>query len=367
MKETKAKQWSARSQRSYLEEHRLRQELANCESGIAASERKVEELEKLKAAQLNRTFAESPGYSIAHLPSTVAALEDEKRCLSAFQEHRASHLSQIHDHVEVTPTEEEARTAQQERVAAMVAERLERDRKIDSAVAALKTMLQERAKLSARMAEACSAIELDFNDYVSERFDSLLASLPDGLAEASEAWKARQFGERVRAKPYIVRDDCLVVPETLAHSGVYRFGETILLTDAEAGELLRVDRPDPAANAFAPWLRLPPSISTIEAHEAATAKAEKKGISAKQVYFWEDYERDRELRERHQQNRGQDAQPPPASPSFRSLRPGRGDLVRVRAKGNIKAGRDYGPGETLEVNADDAWSLLRSGAAEPAD
>ena len=182
MKETKAKQWSARSQRSYLEEHRLRQELLNCESGIASSEQKVKELEKMKAQQLNRTFANSVGYSIAALPSTVAALEDEKRCLSAFQEHRASLQSQIHDHVEVTPSEEEARTAQQERFAAMAAERLERDRKIDSAVAALRAMLQERAKLSARMAEACSAIELDFNDYVSERFDSLLACLPDGLA-----------------------------------------------------------------------------------------------------------------------------------------------------------------------------------------
>jgi len=366
MTEKQAKQWSVRSQRSYLEEHRLRQELANCESGIAASERKVKELEKQKAACLNRTFADSPGYSIANLPSTVAALEDEKRCLSAFEEHRASLLSQIHDHVEVTPSEEEARTAQQERFAAMAAERLERDRKIDSAVAALSGMLQERAKLSARMAEACSAIELDFNDYVSERFDSLLASPPDGLAEASEAWTARQFGERGRAKPYIVRDDCLLVPETLAHSGVYRFGETILLTDAEAAELLRVNRPD--GTVWEPWRRMPPSISTIEAHEAASAEAEKRGISVKQVYFWEDYERDRELRERYQQSRGQEAQPPPASPSFRSLRPGRGDKVRLTAKSNIRSdNHEYHEGDTLEVPADDAWSLLRAGAAEPAD
>lgn len=366
MAEKQGKQWSARSQPSYLEEQRLRKQLSNCGSGIAASERKVKELERVKEKQLNRKFGQQEDFSIQGLSLTVEELEGERRCLSAFQEHRASLEAQIAELVNLDPARLEARTEQQSRFVAMATERLALDRKIDGAVAALRAMLQERAKLTGRMAEACSPIELDFNDSETGRFEALAAALPDSLAEGSETWTARQLGQSRRTKPYIVRDDCLVVPETLAHSGVYFFGETIPLTDAEAAELLRVDRPD--ATVWEPWRRITPSVSTLEAHEAATAEAEKRGISVKQVYFWEDYERDRATREQYGKERGNVPLPPPANPSFRSLRPGRGDTVRLTAKGNIGAnGRDYHAGDTLEVPAEDAWSLLRAGAAERAD
>lgn len=360
MKQEQTKEWSPRSQRNLLERNELQLQLADRNSLIGATERKIAELETMRAGQLKRSLGGDTFADVA-LSRTLEELEEKKRLLAAYQEQRAYIEAQLRELDEPTPAAQDARLDQQARLAAMARERLEKDQEIDEAVNALRSLLQERGRLTAQMAEGASSIELDFSSPDDQRFEALLASLPEAVVRQSQAWAAWFIGERADEKPYIVRDDCLVVPETLAHHGVYFFGETLRLTGEEAAELSRTDRP--AATRKEPWRCLPPSITTPEAYAAALAAAEEAGISVNGLYFREDSQGD--MKNERRLKAGTPVLGAPTSGRFRSPEAARPLTVRVRAKSEISADRVYHAGETLELVEKEAWSLVRSGSAEP--
>lgn len=72
----------------------------------------------------------------------------------------------------------------------------------------------------------------------------------------------------------MVRNRFLIVPETLAHSGVYFQDETIHLSDSQAAEMMRRDRA--SGSATEPLLK--PDIPTPEQHAKALESCRRRGI-----------------------------------------------------------------------------------------
>jgi uncharacterized ferredoxin-like protein len=69
----------------------------------------------------------------------------------------------------------------------------------------------------------------------------------------------------------------------------------VLLSAAEAGELLRQDRPDPQNPG--PWNFLPPSVMTLEDYDAAVTAAKEKGCDWETIIILQKREHEEQARE----------------------------------------------------------------------
>jgi hypothetical protein len=202
-----------------------------------------------------------------------------------------------------SPEQAQVRTEQQQLVSSLAVKRLGKDREIAKVVANLRSLLGERSGLTAKMMEVVPTIDFTVDGDLDARpFNDLLAALPSDLAADSERWTDWFLGSNEYAKPYVVRDERLVVAETLASTGIYQRGERIELADERAAELLRENRPSTDAEKH--WRRLPPSIVTLENYEVALASAEMSGCSVQDLWTREDisrfHEQDRDWIERFQ-------------------------------------------------------------------
>lgn len=108
----------------------------------------------------------------------------------------------------------------------------------------LRKTLREYANLGRQMRASLAALEFDLSgDALDlERFEALARSLPDGLENQSEAWLASFLGQPQAAKPCRFLEGQLVRRESLAHCGVYRDGDIVLLTEAEVIEINQLFR-----------------------------------------------------------------------------------------------------------------------------
>jgi hypothetical protein len=342
---------SPRSQRSLIAEDNLRRDLGKIDDLIGLTQRQIAELEKAKARQMGM-LAKVRGVDQVYLSHLLADLEDKRRKLAAYKEQRAFDENTI-TQLAPTPASITERAERQQYLAGLAIERLGKDTRVNDLISSLRKALRERAELTATMKE--SAATLDFtskDDFLdAQRFDELLALLPEGLLARSERWAGWFLGKQKDAKSYIVRDRLLVIPESLATHGIYRFGDRVELREEEAQEFLRKDRPAPERNE--PWHKAPPSIMTIEDWEAATVAAAERGITVQNVMFWEHVERDAKNKETFNRT-GQHA----ASVDV-PLNEDRGDLftLKVKARDKIRVnGQEYGDGDvfefrTHEVNA----------------
>jgi hypothetical protein len=333
--------YSLRSQRNLLEEDRFRGSLAEIEDHIGWIETEISKIEKDKAALLN-----SPPQRVDQsvLAMYLRDLEDKRRILATYKEQRTS----VEDKIAKCPPSAgdlKARAKEQQRLAQLIAERLEKDRQANAALTSLRQALQERAGLTATMKK--SVVALDFasdGDLLdAQRFDALVTSLPEDLLAGSQWWSTWFLGKEKGVKPYIVRDRLLAIPETLASHGVYRFGDRVELSKEQAKELMREDRPTPTQ--AAPWRCAPPSVMTIEAYEAADSLAEKTGITIQEVLMWGDFERDAKIMKRFTPPTI-DGGPIPREDSGESV------TVKVKAQGRIAAdGRTYNEGDVFQLQS----------------
>ncbi len=296
---------SARSQRGKLRQRELEVRLGEIESTLEQDRKAVSEEEKLEkqfTKQLSQR--EDPQLLIA-----LANVKEQLKRLRNYVEIRQDQRALVQGEIEAlipNAAQRQARDEAQKQLAQLTVDRLEVDRKAEEQSSALRRTLADRAVLSARMTEIAGSIEFSADEKQgldAVRFDRLLDSLPGELAAESERWAKWFLGKREDVKPYIVRDDRLVVPETLTNHGIYRFGETIELTEEEAGELLREDRTVQVESTgvdLRVWdgvhhptdaKRLAPSIMTVEAWQDAIAKAEKTGVPLEEYLFWDAVER----------------------------------------------------------------------------
>jgi len=341
--------YSSRSQRSLLEEDRLRGNLEKIDGLIRHTERKIADLEKDKA----RTLAQIPTGKVnqTFLSFTLEALEDNGRKLAAYKEERAS-AEKVIANLAPSPAQAAERAERQNYLANLAAERLQKDRLVEGALNGFRRLLKERAELTAKMLKAAEAVDFTVGDdgLDGRRFDDLLGLLPGQLAASSERWAQWVLAKGESLKSYIVRDEVLTIPETLAHHGVLRFGDRVDLNEDQVRDLLRKDRP--ARTQTAPWRHLPPSIMTVEDYGEVLAMAKKKGVPVQEICFWEDVEGDTKARDRFTRlEEGADLS------IYED--PGEPFKVRVRASRQINfSDRAYVAGELLEYPGR-KWSLCR--------
>jgi hypothetical protein len=163
------------------------------------------------------------------------------------------------------PSREEAakRLKEQRAFAAVAGKRHELDLEIATVAEQLGLMLQERGKLSEALRAHAEAFDLSIaEDALDEqRFDSLLEALPGDVGEKSTQWAARFCGVRAPGSLRCVVTGRAMLPETLAHNGVYQPGDVIYLAPNEAAEF--------AAKGS---VKLPESYSPARAEQDANAR-----------------------------------------------------------------------------------------------
>lgn len=279
MRQTEQTKWSERSQRSLVRENELRVKLNEVEALLSYEKQNVLALEAQKAAYLARSLKGRHNPEFTRLLAGVKQeLKNSGDAIELHEEQKTMLASEL-GKLSLNPAQTKARAEQQGNLFTLATRRLQKDREIDAALVKLREVLQERAALTGDMSNAAEAADVTMTNYRGQaldvldaaRFGRLAASLPLGdFSSASELWLAGFVGERTDLKSYIVRDRQLAITEGLAHSGIYNRGEKINLTDEQAQELLREDRPAKRTNSR-PWSCLPPSIMTLEAYETLMA------------------------------------------------------------------------------------------------
>jgi hypothetical protein len=353
--------FSGRSQRSIVVEAGLRKEIRKAESFIDRFQKKLGPLEESKAFLTNRIIAHEENTLQPQLDATVTEIANVHGVIRAYQEERERTIEAVQKLNNPDPLATQARLAQQQQLAQLVSDRLDKDRELDGLIREARKVLGQRSALTEEMKKPLAALELVTpQSDLETRLEKLAASLPDDLLSASERWHLAFLGKEKDARPYVVADEYLLRPETLTHNGLYKFGDTIYLSAEEAAKLLRADRP--ATDRRNVWTYSAPAIMTIEAFEAVTREAKEKGISAQDVCFWKsEVEFDAIAKARYMAEKKMS--PPAVEPIARLESTMK---VRGRAKTRLVLDRQYEAGELVEVTGKpQAWSLVESGAIGP--
>jgi hypothetical protein len=287
--------YSERSAASLKEEHGLDAQIERWKTLGAAVEGELAQLERQKQACLEDV---GRGHAQHGLADMLAKIEDARRrseeYVKAMQAATAKLAKFRADLSEQLPE----RRCQQARLADLLQERLKLDRQVENALDSIRRLLEKREGLTAAMKELAVGLELKIADWDEARFGAIVA-LPEGILTASEQWTARLLGSKGNGmKPYVVcEEEGLTLPETLAHCGVFQFGDVVWLTDEDARELARCDRPNPRYRGWndgeTRFFR--PSLMAKEEFEEVKAEAAKRGSSIEVVLFEKIHARHREL------------------------------------------------------------------------
>jgi hypothetical protein len=282
-KQSEAAEFSPRSQASVLAATEIEAKIASVRDTILDKEEEQRQLEQRKETRFKHSLKEphnragAASIEVASLNTKTAACRDE---IKALQEHLAflqEHLKNI-----TTGAGQERDRQQRQQLATLTAERLKRDWRIDEMFANLDAELRERDAQTVEMAEIAATLEMKVN-LDQRRFDELHASLPEGVGAKSESWAGWFLGKPTDAKTYVVRDIQLVLPETLAHPGIYNRFDRVELYDEQARELLRTDRRPRITNSEVS-VNHPPSIVLLEEFEALSEEADDRGVEIE--YLW---------------------------------------------------------------------------------
>jgi hypothetical protein len=292
----KDRKWSERSQRDLAEEQRLRAELQKLNSWIAYCERNIRKLEESKASQLKHSV-QGKNPQPEFLARTLRDLEDETLKLGAYREQRAQIEAEI-EKLKPTPASAGKRAESQKYLAEFAAQRVKKDELIHGALTGLRRLLTERAELSAKMVNVAEAVDMTIGDdrLDSRRFEELIALLPEQLFAESERWAAWFLAGQDGLKPYVVVVDQLVLPETLARAGFYRFGDRLELADSEANPLLQDVCPIGRASHDTQWSYKPARIMPLKAFELLTREAPEDVGAARGLISKRNAEREEELK-----------------------------------------------------------------------
>jgi hypothetical protein len=292
--------YSPRSQRNWLAQRKLEQERKSCEGLIHYCERAVGELEKSKEAQLKAQI-ERQGGSGQFFGRTLTDLAEKNAELATYKERRTLIQSQIEALASPSPQQAAERAERQNSLAKLAAERLQKDRLVGGALKALRGLLEERAELTAKMLIGAEAADLTIDDgrLDAQRFEELLASLPEEVTATSKGWHAWFIGDQEGMKSYAVVATELRVVESLARANSYAFGDKVELTDEEARDLRREVCPIGRARYDLPWSFEPARIVPLEVFEALVREATDKGSTAQNLVSLRNAEAEERLKARY--------------------------------------------------------------------
>lgn len=229
--------WSPRSQKSVLHQLELEAALEKCRKQITFTEKRIREWKEKAESQMQNITERTSPVIRQGFHRTLVGIDELERELAAFRKREKSLQAEIKA-LALSPAQATLRARLQGELAALVMERFAKDRAIDSALRKLRRVLQERAALTAKMVKIAGDLEFAATaDFDAGRFVALLDSLPVDLAAQSHDWVNWFFGQESEKEPHTVGSKVAVLPETLASCGVFRPGETVYLTKAQAAKL----------------------------------------------------------------------------------------------------------------------------------
>jgi hypothetical protein len=208
-------------------------EQKKCRDRIAVLEKRRDAERKTSEIQAG-TALNNAAISQAHI-RTLREVEDYGLEIDSFQ--RRDRL--LEDELKVLRNPPVAEMRQRRKVrrgmARWIMARLEVDRQADAGLTALLAILKTRCEMTAKIQEAAALLEFAPEvDLDASRSAELLYSLPAELAETSKKWVDSFLGRQRGKKPYTIGAKVFMLPETLAHHGVFQPGEIALLTDEQA-------------------------------------------------------------------------------------------------------------------------------------
>ncbi len=250
--------WSPRSQKSMLHQLELEAKLGKCREQIAFSEKKIAQ-EKETAASQTAVTTDGGSHNVRlAMNRTLAGIEERKRELAAFREREKSLQAQIRA-LALSSAEAANRASLQGELAALVMKRFGIDAAIDAVVEKLRAAAQQRAELSAEIVRLAGRLEFAATaDFDEARFAAILNSLPEDVAARSHDWVNWFFGQESARELHTVGAMRLIIAETLASAGVFRLGETAMLTRPQIANLppdesaKRIPTPQEMEEAVAP-------------------------------------------------------------------------------------------------------------------
>jgi hypothetical protein len=236
--------WTSRSQRSLVRQIGLEKALARCERSVDEYQAEVAHLEGVCEGKIRRTVEGNPSGWL-NRAELFQELESAKLQLAAFQDQAGRLRGEIAALVNPTPEEVKRRAEGQARLARLATDRLEKDREIHGAIRKLRSLLEERGKLTTDIGRAADAIDMTVaRDGLDQgRFEVLSGSLPSDLGEESEVWLRAFFGGRQHGTmSYTVIRGPLTFAESLASAEVYPTGSEVKLIQPEADKLFAEPR-----------------------------------------------------------------------------------------------------------------------------
>ncbi len=229
--------WSPCSQKSMLAERDLQIALDKCRIHIAYQERRIAELKKTSAGQTN-TVIHGASAAIQHgLNRTLTDIAERERELQEFKRKGKSLVEQIAA-LSLTPKQAAERRRLQSSLASLAQERFRQDEAINATMGKLFGLLGCRARKSAQMAEIAAKLEFAPDvDLDGSRYVALTSVLfQDALAQSRE-WLNWFLGQEKEKQEHVIGETWVVIPETLASSGVFRPRESVMLTKRQAASL----------------------------------------------------------------------------------------------------------------------------------
>jgi hypothetical protein len=348
--------FSPRSQTSLQREAKLRQNLENVENEMAYAQKNLTE-ETQSRERFGKRIAEGEkdGLIVLNLDRCLFEIKGLAARLEILGELKKNIGANIEAECVIPPD----RAGVQAALAETARRRLDQARQIEDLLETLRAALSKRDALTSEMKGLAERIEFS-GDFDERRFASLREALVRVLPE-SEHWQNWFLGTAADTKLYVVRDEFLVLPETLKSPGIYHFGDTVELSEDQAQELVRENR-----------------IVSVEEDQTAVAVAGEKGISVIDFLFWREIGPELEIVQPAtpardmDEVRGLEAERTARRERLtKKLREKAGHFrdgklrITARVRYNIQMdGRSYKEGDIFEIALKDAWQLLEAGAVE---
>jgi hypothetical protein len=350
----------------FAEAQELVTKVQNLDALIKITERRLSEAEAGVKRQ-RRYVLENPADPIpqAALVDFTKEFQALEAVLKGYREARAELEGKILEVRNLPEAERESLSAKRRRASEIVTRRLERYGEIDQRVEELRPMLSECNKDTEELERIADELDLHVHGgFDSARYEKLAASLPKDLLEESERWCGWFLGKPKGGQRYIVRVQSLVLPESLAHHGVFVFGDSVYLNDQEAEPLLSADFWAPTREH--PWRCEVPKIMTAESFSRVLVTAQEKQISPETVCFFEDALRDASEKDWYKRNGAPRTQKrrivaPEDNIAFEGTM-----MVKAKVTGSLDHdGKQRERGEIVEMTLADAWRNFDAGVIGP--
>ena len=228
--------YSPRSQKRIVAGWQKTQELKNCKVQIECWLRKLaiaKEGEKRQASQI----AAGSGHAHSILQTYVKERVEATEMVAAFKAQAAALQTAIDDLIPNAVEADERRRNQESMVAHLEA-RILKAKQLDGALQEVRRIASECVELTREMTRLAELLEFPSGTSLGiSQFEDLLRRLPNKMAPEAERFATWFLGAEKDRSPYPIRNEEIVLPETLASAGAFTCGDCPELTREEARQV----------------------------------------------------------------------------------------------------------------------------------